>query len=78
MEEAKMSDGVHDKLSTTAESVGAGAVGGAALGSVVGLGIAIGSLAIPVIGAAAGALGGAMISWLCSTSDKEQKSGIQG
>ena len=49
---------------TTAESVSTGATGGAALGSVIALGFAAGSVLVPFIGGAAGAAGGALLGYL--------------
>jgi len=78
IEETDMAHESTDKKAT--ETVGASAVGGAALGTVTGIAIAAGSIAAPVIGTLVGALGGALVALLVRhragakpTSDKKSK-----
>jgi uncharacterized membrane protein len=55
---------VPPKQTSGAETIGASAVGGAAIGSVVGIAAALGSVVVPVLGTAVGAIGGAAVGWL--------------
>jgi len=68
------STGESNAPETTSERVGTGAAGGAAIGSVVALGFAAGSVVLPLVGGVVGAAGGALLGYLLHRgSDKGKK-----
>ena len=63
---------------TGAETIGASALGGAALGSVAGIAAGIGTLFLPILGTAAGAISGAALGWLASRVAAKGRAQTQG